>query len=201
MLRAKAIVAAAAAVILGAGLFLSASVAAAAGDHAGGVTVQDPKPGPDSRSGKQPKESKESKAGNNAAARLCAQGGYQARFDAVTGSGFPTSGACVAHAAAGGSQAMLKLTATVYPCEATPSLNCWGVVGGSGLQPDSPVTIIGPEGQWQVSTVDASGTLSAAAQISCDYRDGDAFTARTYIPIEVVITTHPQVYTPCGTGP
>ena len=191
MLRAKAMVIAAIAFTLGAGLALPASGVAVADDHAGRVSVQDPQPAPDGRSAEKPK------AGNSDAARLCAQGGYQTRFDAVTGSEFTTTGACVAHAAAGGTQATLVLTPTVYSCEATPSLNCWGVVGGSGLEPGSVVTIIGPEGRWQVATVDASGTLSAAAQIGCGYTAQDLFAARTYAPGGVTITTHPQIYSPC----
>lgn len=193
MFRAKGIVIVAVTLTLGAGLVLPASGTAVAEDHAGRVAVQDPQPAPDTQSAKKPK------AGKSGAARLCAQGGYQSRFDAVTGSGFTTTGACVAHAAAGGSQASLKLTAAVYPCEATPSLDCWGVVGGSGLQPDSAVIIVGPEGEWRVATVDASGTLSAAAQIGCDYGADDFFTARAYAPGDVIITSHPLVYTPCPT--
>jgi hypothetical protein len=165
---------------LGAALTLPAAAATAA-EGGTRLTLAEQRQKPDDKAGKG--------KGNSDAAQSCAQGKYQNRFDVLTGSGFTTTGACVAHAAAGGSQATLQLSRAIYPCEANSNLNCWGLVTASELQLGSVVSIVGPGGVWPVTIVDQSGTLIAEAQIPCGYPLGTLFHAQAYTTGDMKISS------------
>lgn len=179
--------------VLGAGLLLPATGATAveAPDRTTRVMAWDPLPIPDDHNGKgivaRVKE----------AVRSCAFGGYRDRFDAVTGMGFTNTGACVAHAVRGGTQATLKLTGTVYVCADKVGEYCWGEITGSGLEPGSSVLTLAPDRTWPApGTADEFGTLDTSAQIPCTYTVNALFVAQAVAPGNVEISSRP-VISPC----
>ena len=162
-------------VTLGAGLVLPTSAATSIEGAVVTVEVADQQATPLTKLGKG------EGSGNSDAAHSCKQGGYLDRFDATTGDGFATPGACVAHAAAGGVQATLTLVATSYPCAEDPGVVCWGIVVGSGLLPATPVAVFGVEFGAVPAYVDPSGAVNARVQIPCTYSQQVNFFAVAYV--------------------
>ena len=179
--------------VLGAGLLLPATGATAleAPDRTIRVTALAPLPGPDDY------DVKGIVARVKDAVRSCAFGGYRDRFDAITGIGFTNTGACVAHAVRGGTQATLKLTGTTYLCADRVGEYCWGQITGSGLEPGQSVRTLAPDKTWPApGTADESGTLDTTAQIPCTYTENALFVAQALAPGNVQISSRP-VNSPC----
>ena len=178
---------------LGAALAFPASGAAAAVGEQGDVRVMvaDHRPGPDDSPGR------DLLTRIKDAVRFCPFGGYRDRYDAATGNGFTSAGACIAHAVRGGTQATLKLTGTTYFCADHPGEYCWGQITGSGLEAGSTVVTIAPDQAWPAAaTVDASGTVNTTAQIPCTYTVDALFYAQAFAPGDVQIRSRP-ITSPC----
>ena len=134
MLRSVSALCAAVMLSLGVGLVLPSAATASVEGGTVSVAVVVQRPAPDFK----PALGKDKGSGSSDAARSCGQGGYLDRFDATTGTGFRTPGACVAHAASGGVQATITLASTTYSCADDPGATCWGIVVGSGVAASQP---------------------------------------------------------------
>ena len=192
MLRSVSALCAAVMLSLGVGLVLPSAATASVEGGTVSVAVVVQRPAPDFK----PAPGKDKGSGNSDAARSCGQGGYLDRFDATTGTGFRTPGACVAHAASGGVQATITLASTTYSCADDPGATCWGIVVGSGLLPASPVAVLGPDTAWEPAKVDESGSVSAPAQIPCTFAQDQNFFAVAYIAGTTRISSR-YVQPPC----
>ena len=114
------------------------------------------------------------KGGNSDNAHACQQGGHENRFEAETGNPFKNAGDCTNDGAKGTATSLLTVTTDQYSCDNPPEGECWGVLSGSGLKPNSVVQVNMPPLSSEITNqhVDGNGNVSANLDAVCQLSYG-----------------------------
>jgi hypothetical protein len=133
--------------------------------------------------------------GNSTNAKKCQKGGWQQVYR-TNGTGFASQDECVAYAAKGGvvTSARLVITTDVlFECAAG---SCWGVLTGSGLAANAPISIFAATGLTGGTVADADGNIDLVPLFSC----GSGYTGvyATSTAADGATITSNTVNTPCG---
>ena len=128
--------------------------------------------------------------GGNATVRVCKR---------IDSSGFRNLGQCVSSATRGGgppaSSAELDIEVDTYACAGAPLQTCWGIISGSGLNPNSGWAVFDGSFVLRAGQADSNGTISGTPlNLLCLGDEGGLFAAQAEGPAGPVITA---VEAPC----
>ena len=126
----------------------------------------------------------------DAVVRLCKQ---------IDSAGFRNLGQCVSSATRGGgppgSSAELDIELDTYPCAGQPLQTCWGIITGSGVNPNTGWAVFGGEFVLRAGQTDSNGSISGTPlNLLCFGNEGVLVAAQAEGPAGHVITA---VGTPC----